>query len=498
MVLSLIMLSLVFLLGSGILATTTIERKLAKTSEEGSQAIYLAEAGLARIIRDCQNDLNTDNNLNNSAFNAVGGVLTILPSSSSFYTVYNQVTLGNGNYTVQMKNVPADSTSWNADSYRVIVRSQGTISQSGTVVAQRTIECYLEGENVSPWNNALFAAGEGGRMVQGGNITLGGSVHLLGGNAVSATDTVLPLRWSYIYNHNNNMSGTLLGRLAASFTNLLAKVRVKKGRVELGWWLAPGTIGETNNYVDKILVGSGQDSDGNGVNDDILGGDNVAWFRNLFAREGAKKPLAYDNPGTTMPSIDTAWLNGNCLDLTSQTGAGFTTAGNMELWNTDFSYSSAQGSINYDANVSGSAYLTITGVVKVNSLDLRFQAHPTMLVNGKGILYTTGNMILSEHFYTQTSGAFPQNQLLGLIAGGNITIQGALNISAVIYAAGSVSFDNSTEIMGAVLCDRVVISGGIPRIWQVPQIIENLPQGMPGYPPYLWVIRKQTYREILW
>jgi len=106
----LIFLAIIALLGSTAVIVTTTDLKIGSNYRASVQAFYNAEAGLARAEAELINDLNTDQDLSNNSFEAISGTITITPSSTDFYTVFNNISFGAGDYTVQFKNYAPDPT----------------------------------------------------------------------------------------------------------------------------------------------------------------------------------------------------------------------------------------------------------------------------------------------------------------------------------------------------------------------------------------------------
>ncbi|MCK4487758.1 MAG: pilus assembly PilX N-terminal domain-containing protein, partial [Desulfobacterales bacterium] len=310
LIVALMFLTLLSVLGAAGIMTSTMDMKIACANRSAAKALHIAEAGLTRAEAELINDLDTDQNIGNTSFEATSGTITITPSAS-FYTVFNAISFGEGSYTIQLRNY---GTAFPYDPTTVWARSIGTGPNSSTV----TLERYLSAENLSPWNNAIFSGGAGAVPITG-NVVIAGSVHILG-EGLAATTTVFSNQTGDCRNTNAGMDGTLAAAINGGTTSdLNAKFRVKNGRVDMS--VGSPDIGSSASPFKGIYVTTGTDAGADGVNDDIIGGDNSGAGQNLYADKGAFSAQAYDlgDYNISMPSIDTAWMDANCLDLTGTT-----------------------------------------------------------------------------------------------------------------------------------------------------------------------------------
>ena len=499
LVVALLFLTLLSLLGIAGIITSSTDTKIAGNTLSSTKALYIAEAGLARAEAELINDLNNDQNIANSSFIATSGTITITPSSTAFYTVFSDISFGAGSYTIQFKNY---GTAPNYESAIVLVRSTGTGPNSSTI----TLERYLSAENISPWNNAIFAGGGGGAAPITGNVIIAGPIHLLG-NGLAATDTVFVNQTGNCLNSNIGMDAILAGKIAGGTTSDLdAKFRVKNGRIDMT--VGSGKIGESTSPFKGIYVTTGADSGGDGVNDDILGGYNSGAGQNLYADKGANSAEAYDlgDYNITLPSIDTTWMNAHSKNLTGATQSdGAPTpkgliAGALELtgkykvgptwYYPDINQSDANGSISFDSSTS---VLTISGIVKVTSLKISSD----ITYAGKGTIYVTGTTNIDGNVLPATAASYPTTNVLGVVSTGNMALPSSSQklLTGAFYSAGTITSNKQNELAGTIVCQNFNITAQVPKIWQVPSLAANLPPGMPGSGQN-WVFTKKTWREI--
>jgi hypothetical protein len=500
--LGLMFLAIIAILGTTAVIVTTTDLKIGSNYRASVQAFYNAEAGLARAEAELINDLNTDQDLSNTSFGAISGTITITPSSTDFYTVFNNISFGAGDYTIQFKNYapdPAVPTVY--DPVTIWVRSIGTGPNSSTA----TLESYLSAENISPWNNAIFSGGGDGSVPITGNVVIAGSIHILG-DGLPATTTVFSSQTGDCRNTNVGIASDLSSSIAGgTSSDLGAKFRIKNGRVDIS--VGSADIGSSSSPFKGIYVTDGDDGDGNGVNDDIIGGDNAGAGQNLYADKGATSTEAYDlgNYNISMPSIDTEWLDANSLDLTGTTevddsGIGLHN-GNLELtgkhkegptlyYPNIEEKTDGTNSISFDSDTN---VLTINGIVKVSSLNIS----DDITYAGNGTIYTTGTTLIDGNVLPAATASYPTTNVFGVISTGDLTLPSTAqkNLTGAYYTAGTATCAKSDELAGTIVCKNFNITANVPKIWQVPSLSANLPPGMPGAAA-VWVFTDRTWREI--
>jgi len=511
--LGLMFLAIISILGSTAVTVTTTDLKIGTNYKTSVQAFYNAEAGLARARAELINDLNNDQNFSNGSYVTTSGTIALAYDDGNFNNLFSDISFGKGFYTIQLKNYlisPENkSTIW--------VKSIGTGPNSSTV----TLENYLSAENISPWNNAIFSGGGGGAVPINGNVTIAGSIHILG-DGLDATTTVFSNQTGDCRNTNVGMDSDLADAIDGGTTSdLNAKFRIKNGRVDMS--VGSADIGSSSSPFKGIYVTDGDDEGANGVNDDIIGGNNAGGGQNLYADKGATSAEAYDlgDYNIPLPSIDTVWLNANSLDLTGVTdvtavddpvvGADSATddgetekgliAGALDLtgdWHhghdnyyPDIDQTDGTNSINFN---SEARVLTINGIVKVSSLNIS----DDIKYAGNGTIYVTGTTLIDGNVLPVTDETYPTTNVFGVVSTGDITLgdqSAQMLLTGAYYTAGTAFSGKQTELAGTIVCKNFNITNQVPKIWQVPSLSTNLPPGMPGSDA-VWVFTDRTWREI--
>jgi len=484
LVVALLFLTLLSLLGIAGIITSSTDTKIAGNTLSSTKALYIAEAGLTRAEAELINDLNNDQNIANSSFAATSGAIDITPGSTAFYTVFNSISFGAGSYTIQFKNY---GTAPNYESAIVLVRSTGTGPNSSTV----TLERYLSAENISPWNNAIFAgAGATGATING-NADIRGSVHILGTGLTSTNFAVNMSGGALIGNNYNGMDDALKALIPSigATEDLEAKLRVKQGKVGLSGTAQVGKSETTS--TNKDTVGGVYVTDGYG---------GTAGASNVYSDNGTSN--AYDlGDKVTFPSLNNPYTDPT-TGTNYSTYAAFLTA-NAYIYSGDlnisddtptFTIGNANGSITWDKSA---ATLTISGLVKAGNIDLAKKGK-VVTYAGKGTLYSTGNIKIHDNLLP--SSGFPATNAIGLIATQDIeiaTVPGESHTKAAgaFYAEGKIKSGMQNKILGTFVSNYFDMGSQVPKIYQVPSLATNLPPGMPGATP-VWVFTKKTWREI--
>ena len=474
----LMFMAIIAIVGTTAVIVTTTDLKIGSNYRENVQAFYIAEAGLARGEAELLNDLNTDFDLANGSYVTTSGTIALAYNAANFNNnLFTDIPFGEGFYTIQLKNYPTSpenkSTIW--------VRSIGTGPNSSTV----TLECYLSAENISPWNNAIFAGGGGGTVSITGNVIIAGSIHILG-DGLLATDTVFNNQTGDCRNTNVGMDGTLAAKIDGGTTSdLNAKFRVKNGLVDMT--LGSAGIGSLTSPFKGIYVTDGDDAGADGVNDDIIGGDNAGAGQNLYADKGASSVEAYDlgDYPITLPAINITDMNAHSLDF----------GGPLTLSTTDIStqsgtFGGVYCSISFNA---ATKELTIVGIIKATSLNISADITYT----GRGTIYTTGTATVDGDVLPIAAASYPTTNVFGVVSTGDMTLGGSSQIllTGAYYSAGEISTNMQTELAGTIVCKNFDITNQVPSIWQVPSLAANLSPGMPGSAA-IWVFTDRTWREM--
>jgi len=400
------------------------------------------------------------------------------------------------NYAYAAGAPPSDDRIWvkaTGRYYRKNDSGDGFIPEAETrVLAQ------VKGTEISVWNNAVFA-GEGLQEgVISGNAEICGSVHILG---TSLGENELALDLGGGGSVRNNYSGipqVLFDRIplieksygGETVESLEAEVRIQHGKISLSGGACVGEPDVPGNGVketmDGVYVTDGYAGDSeqsvysdNGTNNpyDLLEELVVSFPRLSDPYEGYPSYLDYLRANALVIS-DSQQLNQmRNIDATSV-----------------FDYSDSNGQIKMDGN----GLLTIRGIVVVEG-DVEFDkagSEKIIEYTGTGTLVSATNVGINCNLITSGFSTFPKDDILGVMAADTLTFSTAqINVMGIFYAENKGFCEKQTSIAGAVCSSYLDMGNNVPSIYQVPEIVENLPPGMIGG-TRVWALRRLTWGEI--
>ncbi|MDH7498893.1 MAG: PilX N-terminal domain-containing pilus assembly protein [candidate division NC10 bacterium] len=501
LVISLLALIVLFLLGLAFLTLSKTESDISLNHRDAGRALYIADAGLERFKRDLRYDytypgthpsdrylaspaLAAEGTLEDATGTFVGAAAPVkryydlgTPLSTTFInlTAYRQVNMNGGSYALRVKK-DVDGG--------FIVESTGSVGNR----VSRTLEAKLEPKSLSIWDNAIFGGtGASGGLING-NVTIAGSVHVLG-TGLSSSDTAIELGGgANVLNRYEGIAADLdeilvedAAAIDARPGKLRAEYRVRRGKTSIGSMAS--AVGQPTCHVKAVYTNDG------------FAGSNP---HNVYSDNG--KNMKYDLPSDIQivfpPIHGGSPPLSSALDITASLPAS---GANRRLDADTASFGPL-----FDANGNSITWsqsngrLSINGVVKVTAnLDLAKKNAPLQYV-GKGTLYATGSVYLHDDVLPPAD-SFPTVNCLGIIAGQNIELatgggESHIRTAGAFYAANRISSGKQTQHAGTFVANYFDMGSQVPRIYQVPLLEKNLPPGLPGGDPYYFV--KTVYWKI--
>lgn len=531
MVIALFGLFLIFSFAVSLLSISLTSLLVTRSDTARAKALAAAEAGVdlaISFIRDVAPDGSTDGSWRTTHL-ADSKYTGTMPTGETFRF---SVRSGTGLHTG-----------------KIIITSEGTATVNDRTVT-RTLKVAVERrvENVSVWNNVIFGGvGQSGKSING-NVRIRGSVHLLGdgepfididmdgrwdddepytdlngngqydlgepfidvdgdgkrdsrepftdinGNGVydpPLTVTDLASELSGTASIGNNYSGMPValrslvpppptevhgGEVVES---LSAKLRVKRGKVNLS---GTATVGHPH------VAGSGlkETVDGTYVSDGWGGNQGTD---NVYSDNGHSSGYDLGDGIVTFPIVTEPYTSPEGVHYASYMeylrDNALVIAGPLSLENGKaYSASNANGSIELDA----AGNLSISGIVFVDG-DIDFARKGRVNYSGKGTLVSTNDISVHCDLLPQTN--FPLSDALGLIAQRNLELatgsgDAQLTMALCMYAQGKVVSKKQSQIAGTMVASYYDMFN-VPSIYQVPELADNLPPGMPAADP-IWVI----------
>jgi hypothetical protein len=404
----------------------------------------------------------------------------------------------------------------------------------------RGAETVIEGTDVNVWRNAIFGGtGQAGGLING-NVSIHGSVHLLGDDIAAGNAAVAAIDLSgtsLIHNNYDGLDAGLAARVPSLDTTLWngemvetleAKVRVKNGLVGMDGNSEIGSPDAAGNSVKETMDGTYVNDGwtGNSVTDDGDRGDpqsvysDNGWDESYDLGDRVPLPILTDDwkdPISGATTIDPVTLsNYTHADYFDQQLAGEAYAGDMLIEaNVDFYYNATRPLDPDPANLQPTddyilfdaasnvmeinGQIVVTGNLEItrgngNDKTINYTGRAAILVQGDVTLNTD---LLSRNADGSTNQSFPVNNILGIMAGNNMMV-GALSqleLMGAFYAQNTASTQRQSTIMGTFVSNYFDMGTNVPSIYQVPQLADNLPMGMIGAYPIL-VYEVVSWREI--
>ncbi len=443
---------------------------------------------------------------------------------------------------------------------RIVITSFGTATQGGRSVT-RTIKAVvrLNEENVNVWSNAIFAAtGQAGKCING-NVAIRGSVHLLG-DAEEFTDIDGDQRWddnepytdlnkngtydlgepftdvdldghrdsrepfgdvngngtrdpaltvtdlateisgdAEIGNNYSGMPSDLLAKLpplekvlheGELVDSLRAKLRAKHGRVDISGSATVGWPNQPGNSIKETL-------DGTYVSDGYGGNKGAS---SVYSDNGPAHGYDLGDGVVTFPVIDYGSYTANGITYSNylsylQANATIVPSDLVIRYGSALSITGPKGSIVVDSLGN----MTISGIVYVTG-NISFEPKQKRITySGKGTLVTPNSIFVHCDLMPKTN--FPRTDALGLIARDRIELatgggDAQLNMAIAMYAQHRIISSKQNQIAGTMVSSYFSMTN-VPKLYQVPELADNLPPGMPGSDPiYVRSITVESWQEI--
>lgn len=417
---------------------------------------------------------------------------------------------------------------------------------------QRAAEVVYRARDVNVWRNAIFAgAGQAGGLVNG-NVSIHGSVHLLGNQLLVGIPALAAIDLSgtsLIHNNYIDIPADLLARVPAlpvvnfggeNVTSLEANLRVKKGLVGMSGNSEIGEPNITGNsyketmdgvYVNDGYTGTAVTPDGNRGDPKALWSDN-GWDELYDLGDKVSLPLLADpwrdpsngattiNPSTGVPYTHEDYFNQVLLANPSNPTDG-TRVGDMTLdargsnyyWNattntksTTLPASLPPSTDDYVYFNSSTNTLRINGQIRINGkLIMKGQGNDrTINYSGRGaflaydtVTIDTDLVSCNNGVSTNTAGSFPVNNIIGIMTSKSMTVGSTAQckIMGAFYAQEKIVTAKQTHVMGTFVSNYFDMGTNVPNIYQVPSLADNLPLGMIGNYPIL-TLTQVSWREI--
>jgi len=429
-------------------------------------------------------------------------------------------------------------------SIHAMARNQGTV---------RRVEVVYAGTDVNVWRNAIFAgSGQAGGLING-NVSIHGSVHLLGDHLLQGAAAIAALDMSgasLIHNNYGGVPAELQARVPAlptilhngeTVSTLEAKLRVKRGLVSMSGSSEVGEPNVAGNTIKETMDGTYVTDGwtGNSVVDDGGRGDPSA----VFSDNGWDE--TYDlGDKVSLPLLSDDWRdpNNGARVLNPDAGTWYThedyfnqvlvadPADPADGWYNGDIVLNAKGSKFYWNATTGESLIgslpaslppatddyiyfdPATNVLRVNG-QLRINGTVTFMgqggdrtiyYSGRAAILAYGNVTIDSDLLTcnggnpaNTANSFPVNNILGIMTAQNMVVGSTAqcDIMGAFYAQNTIQSLKQTDVMGTFVANYFDMGSQVPNIYQVPTLADNLPLGMIGNYPIM-ALSRVSWREL--
>jgi len=147
---------------------------------------------------------------------------------------------------------------------------------------------------------------------------------------------------------------------------------------------------------------------------------------------------------------------------------------------------------------SAPATLNIQGVVKIAG-DLQIGAKDSVRYTGNGTIYSAGTIRVDGDFLPLPGTKFPTTARVGLVAQHDLMLatgsgSSQLSMAGAFYAQGTIVSRKQNQIAGTFVANYYDMGTNVPNIYQVPELVHNMPPAMPG-DKMIYTIQQRTWRE---
>ncbi len=145
------------------------------------------------------------------------------------------------------------------------------------------------------------------------------------------------------------------------------------------------------------------------------------------------------------------------------------------------------------------AILTVNGVIRFNA-DLQIGAKNSHVrFAGRGTIYSRTNIKFDGNFLPAPGTTFPTTSAVGVVAKRDILLatgagSSQLEMAGAFYAQGIIKSAKQNQIAGTFVASYYDMGTNVPNIYQVPELVNNMPPAMPGDKLY-FTLKQKSWRE---
>ena len=481
-----------------LLIMTSNDTELSALQRDSNKAFYIAEAGVERTLYNLKKDFESNQGWSND--NIINGYNLSTEDTNGFRkieydtdsTVY-VVSFGDGEYTVSLK----------INNYNnVTIKSKGVAYNKST----RHVQVDATMEQLSIWDNAIFAGSGASGKVINGNVDIRGSVHILGDDLAPgdpAVETILFGGTAGIGNNYIGMDSNIRDRIKdppktdfngeTDIETLYAKLKVKRGMVNLSGTATVGNPNVSGDIYKETL-------DGVYVTEGFGGNKGV---ENVYSDNGTEEPYGFGEGDFIFPTLGDDYIDVETgATVADSNGDPYTYDGYYNSANTlkitdislitsetpSFTRVNPEIDENYIIWKKDEMELTISGVIVINVVGIDFAIGKKLDLieyKGKGTIVSKGDISIHGDLLAEGLILFPETNILGLVAYNDLNFatgdgDSQLKMMGAFYAEQQITSYKQNQTAGTFVSNYFDMGTNVPAIFQVPGLENNLPPAMPG------------------
>jgi hypothetical protein len=268
---------------------------------------------------------------------------------------------------------------------------------------------------------------------------------------------------------------------------LKAKMRVKAGKVNIS---GSATVGAATNSS-GTPAGKGK-MDGVYVN---AGFGGTAGAASVYSDNGTSAKYDLGNFVKFPTLADPVTVNGVSYSTHQNylSTVGLHVNGDLTL-TAGTAHSTISDGYGNSLSLDANGNLTINGIIYVEG-NISFQhgsgsgSHSTFTYSGRGTVFAEGN--IEVHANILPSGTFPTGDAMGFVARESLELgtgsgDSQMKLMGAFYAQNQVTSAKQNNICGTFVSSYYSMTN-VPNLYQVPTLKDNLPPGMPGADPIIFV-----------
>jgi hypothetical protein len=454
--------------------TALVDRQTSGQQQRANASYYLAQAGLSQyktlVFRNLI-DAFEEEQVGWCESPLGGGIEgengeTILENGAST----GPITFGEGTYEVTFQEL----------SGYIVLTSVGRVGTGQTTLQLVTT---AGGGPGGAWDNAILASGSTGAGQNNGNVTVYGSIHIVGDYEaydpdISVSGTVGVFN-DYVgtNNANSNITSALAPIIGNTNVDLCARVKIKSGSL----YIQGGSVelGTDDRPIYSIHMRDGQvygkkKPAGAG---DILADHHTTNRIALKYPEGAGMLSPYDAYDIPFPSLDANFPNDveGALDLSTCAEVASELVDGVLNLPPASPFACSSGANVFAWNASG--FLEISGDVNIGGVDVLVGAPITY--QGKGRMRQGANRDDTSRTFTSgysirpQNGVYPSVNALALETSGSVlfnpTASGQV-IAMMAYAQQVANFEKQVILVGSIVANEFSVGNQVPNIAYHPDV----------------------------